>query len=61
MTANPAPSDGLLSYELAHATLREQGIRAGRITPRLDDADECRWAREGERPVAELDTVRGAR
>lgn len=51
--------DYLLSCELANAVLREQGIREGRITPRLEDDDEMRWSREGPVPDDQLDTRRG--
>jgi len=54
-------NDSRRNYEIAHAALREQKIRAGTLTPRLDDQQECRWAFEGSVPVCDLDTANGHR
>lgn len=48
--------DGLASYTLAHAVLREQIVRNGMDVPK--DATEERWAKEGPRILGELDTVK---
>ena len=48
--------DGLASYELAHAVLREQLIRNGMANP-VGQTEE-RWAKEGPRILGELDTVK---
>lgn len=57
-TYNPE-HDYLLSCALANAIGREKGIRAGRITPRLDDPDELRQAHEGVVPDEQLDARLG--
>lgn len=54
-------SDGARSYDLGIAAIRERCIRRGQVAPRPGDADEQRWAREGDRPISQLDTVRGER
>ena len=46
-----------LEYEIAHAAIRETKIRAGILTPHLDDEDECRWSREGTVTADKLDTI----
>lgn len=51
--------DGERSYALAIAALREIHVRAGKVQPLPERPDELRWAAEGPRPVADLDTVRG--
>ena len=48
------------SYGLAIETLREICVRRGQVRPSAERPDEARWAREGDRPIAELDTVRKA-
>ena len=50
--------DAYLSWKLGIATLREINIRRGQILPRPDMPDEQRWAKEGDVPVARLETVR---
>jgi len=52
----PTEDDGFRCYALAHAALREIGVRDRRFPP-MDDT-ERRWAAEGPRPVALLDTAR---
>lgn len=52
----PTDDDGFRCYQLAHAALREIGVRAGKFAPL--NADEKRWRAEGPRPVARLDTAR---
>ena len=61
-------SDGLLSYEIGHAALREACVRAGDVMPRDGDTHEARWAKEGlrRRPDGKpdwrtLETVRGGK
>lgn len=49
-------NDGLASYTLAHAVLREQLIRNGMDVP-VGQTEE-RWAKEGPRILGELDTVK---
>lgn len=39
--------DGLRSYEVGHAALREIVIRSGAMLPAAGDAREARWAAEG--------------
>lgn len=48
--------DGLASYGLAHAVLREQLVRNGMDVP-VGQTEE-RWAKEGPRILGELDTVK---
>jgi len=45
-------------YKLAIRTLRLEGIRAGRITPRIDDAEEMEVAREAGFHVIEASAHR---
>jgi hypothetical protein len=53
------PDDnGARCYALAIRALREMRIRAGAIEPDPTKPQELRWAEEGERSVAELETVR---
>ncbi len=49
--------DTALEYEIAHLAIRETKIRAGLITPRLDDEQECAWSREGTVTADKLDTI----
>ena len=56
-----ADLDSIRNYEIAHMAIREQKIRAGLLTPRLDDEQECRWAFEGKAPVCDLDAANGRR
>lgn len=51
--------DSRRSYDIGIACMREEGIRAGKITPRLDDPDEMRWAMEGPVPVEQLESRMG--
>lgn len=44
-------------WKLAIATLREQCIRRGQVTPAPGDAREVRWASEGDVPANQLETV----
>lgn len=48
-------TDGLASYELAVACLREQRVRSGEYAP--TDDRERRQASEGPRQPHQLDTV----
>lgn len=57
-TYNPA-IDAARCYNVAIACMREEGIRAGKITPRLDDPYEMRWAMEGPVPVEQLESRMG--
>lgn len=50
--------DSIRSWELALAAMRELCIRRKQILPRQDHPDEMRWAEEGERSPAELETVK---
>jgi hypothetical protein len=56
-----AADDSLKSWELGIAAARERCIRRKQIQPRPGDAEEQRWAREGDVPPSRLDTVRGAK
>ena len=40
-------SDGLLSYEIGHAALREACVRGRDVSPSPGDTREARWAEEG--------------
>lgn len=59
MSAYDAALDSARCYDLAIAVAREKCVRAGSIQPATDRPWEARWAKEGRRPVQELDTVRG--
>lgn len=61
MVEYDAAANSFRSYNLAIDVLRERCIRRGQIQPRDDHPDELRWAREGDRPNAELDTVKCSR
>jgi hypothetical protein len=53
----PITDDGHRCYELGIAAIREQCIRRHQVQPDRDNPDEMRWAREGDRPVHQLDTA----
>ena len=53
--------DGYDSWLLAVACAREKLIRSHVILPDSSDPKELRWAKEGERPNNNLDTVREAK
>lgn len=50
--------DSIRSWNLALASMRELCIRRKQIQPREDNPDEIRWAREGDVPVSQLETVK---
>jgi hypothetical protein len=50
-------SDGARSHAVYIAAKREQCIRRHQVQPDRDNPDEVRWAREGDRPVNQLDTA----
>lgn len=58
MTHPDTSSDGLRSYHLGLASLREICIRKRQISPRPGDEREQRWARDGMVEISALDTVK---
>ena len=52
----PVTDDGFRCYQLAHAALREIGVRQGMFPPMTDT--EWRWLAEGPRPIEQLENAR---
>jgi len=52
----PVTDDGFRCYQLAHAALREIGVRQG-VFPPMNDT-ERRWLSEGPRPIEQLENAR---
>lgn len=59
LTPQERADDSFKSWALGIAAAREVCVRKGQILPRVGDAEEQRWAREGFISNRELDCVRG--